>query len=338
MSKRTRLVTGLVVLTIGMLLPSLLARALDHPVIAAAIFMPVMAGMLPTVLGGARIALISVPVLVVACGLAVVGHGNAILAGVVMGATSLAFGLSCRSGANKFLVMVPITVGFIVCVPPNLATDVTANVGFVALVTLVGSLWGVGLGWVVTRRSTHQSPEPEAWSRTWAYAITLALLTGLAAAISIATNWGHAGGWFVLTVVIVFQPYLRVAAQKTFQRAGGTVVGVGIALVIDFVVPWTPVKAIIGAALFPIAIVILIKPQYPYWAYTAVLTPGIVLLEGAATSIAITAGSRLAATFAGVALSLVAVVVLAPLYRHYTGGAPDTAAPNRSDADPAAAQ
>ncbi|MFM7212910.1 MAG: hypothetical protein ACKOYQ_13115, partial [Actinomycetota bacterium] len=59
---------------------------------------------------------------------------------------------------------------------------------------------------------------------------------------------------------------------------------------------------------------------------------------GSGTSIAITAGSRLAATFAGAALSLVAVVVLTPLYRHYTGGAPDTAAPNRSDADPAAAQ
>ena len=332
MSKRARLITGLIVLTVGMTVPSLIALAAGRTDIASAIFLPVMAGMLPMGLAGPRAALLAIPVLTVASVLAVVAQGDAVFAALTMASTALVIGLACRFGASRALVMVPVTVGFVVCLPPRLDADMVINVGLVALVTVVGSLWGAGLSWVVTRKSTKPAMKPETWQRTWAYAITLAVLTGAAAGISVATNWGHTGGWFVLAVVVVFQPYLRDAFDKTLQRAGGTVVGIAVALAINVVITNGTITAILGAILFPVAIIVLIKPKYPYWMFAAVLTPAIVLLEGSATSVVSTAFARLAATLAGAALSLVAVAVLTPLYGHYTKKV------GSGDAHPAAAE
>lgn len=315
MSKRARLTLGLVALTVGLLVPSAIAMAGGRTDIASAIFLPVMAGMLPMALAGPRAALLAIPVLTVASALAVIARGEALGAALTMGATALVIGLTCRYGASKALVMVPVTVGFVVCVPPSLDADITINTGLVALVTAIGALWGAGVGWVVTRKSKRPELKPETWQRAWAYAITLAVLTSGAAGISVATNWGHTGGWFVLTVVVVFQPYLRDAFDKTLQRAGGTVVGIAAALLINLVVTNATITAVIGTVLFPIAIIVLIKPKYAYWMYAAVLTLAIVLLEGSSGSVVSTAFERLAATFAGAALSLAAVALLTPVYR-----------------------
>jgi uncharacterized membrane protein YccC len=232
-----------------------------------------------------------------------------------MAATALLVGLACRWGRSKNLVLVPITVGFVVCVPPTTTTDLPIQPLLLGAASLAAALWGAAVGSFLGKKMPKAPPQLEIWPRVWAYAIVLAILTGIAAGISVATDWGHAGGWFILTVVLVFQPYLQDSFRRTGQRAVGTVIGVIGAYVIHLLLPWSTVEIIVGAALMVIAVIVAMNPKYPYWFFTALLTPAIVLLAGSSSDFTEVATSRLLATLAGAALSLAAALLLAPIYR-----------------------
>jgi hypothetical protein len=241
--------------------------------------------------------------------------GDPLLAALVMAATALLVGLACRWGRSKNLILVPITVGFVVCVPPATAADLPVQPLLLGAASLAAALWGTAVGSFLGKRMPKAPPQPEIWPRVWAYAIVLAILTGIAAGISVATDWGHAGGWFILTVVLVFQPYLQDSFRRTGQRAVGTVVGVIGAYVIHVLLPWSTVEVVVGAVLMVIAVIVAMNPKHPYWFFTALLTPAIVLLAGSSSDFTEVAVSRLLATLAGAALSLAAALLLAPIYR-----------------------
>ena len=62
------------------------------------------------------------------------------------------------------------------------------------------------------------------------------------------------------------------------------------------------------------AIVVITEHKYPYWFFTTLLTPAIVLLAGSSSDFSAVAVARLLATLAGAALAFGAAILLAPLY------------------------
>jgi hypothetical protein len=313
--KSTGIGVTLVGMTVAMAVPPIIANALGQSAIAGALILPVMASLLPALLADVRTALFAAGGVAVGSTLAATVAGDPLLAALVMAATALLVGLACRWGHSKNLVLVPITVGFVICVPPATAADVPVQPLLLGAASLAAALWGTAVGSFIGRKMPKAPPQPEIWPRVWAYAIVLAILTGIAAGISVATDWGHAGGWFILTVVLVFQPYIQDSFRRTGQRAVGTVIGVISAYVIHLLLPWSTAEIIAGAALMVAAVIVAMNPKYPYWFFTALLTPAIVLLAGSSSDFTEVDISRLLATRAGAGLALAAALLLAPLYR-----------------------
>lgn len=316
MKKAVGLGIVMVLVWLAMSIPAVVAVAIGMPAAAAALILPVMAGLMPAMMTDLRTALMASGVLTIASFLGVLAHEHANAAGLIMAVTALIVGVSARWGHSKNLILVPITVGFVLCSTPSIQTDTLSNAVALGILTLVGALWGTAAGWFIGRRIPHTPPKEEAWNRTWAYAITLAILTAIAVYISVSISWGHAGAWFVMTVTIVFQPYLSDAYKRTLERAGGTVIGVIAAYVLNLLVHWTWLTIVLGIVLMTAAMFVLVMGKYPYWLYTAILTPGVLLLiAGNAADFRSTDLARLVATFAGAALSLAAVALLTPAYR-----------------------
>jgi len=313
--KSTGIGVTLAVMTVAMAVPPLIANALGAPALAGALILPVMASLLPALLADVRTSLFAAGGLAVGSAVAASVAGDALPAGIVMAATGLLVGLACRWGRSKNLILVPITVGFVICVPPTTAANLPVPPLLLGAASLAAALWGTAVGSFLGRKMPKTPPQPEIWPRVWAYAIVLAILTGIAASISVATDWGHAGGWFILTVVLVFQPYLQDSFRRTGERAVGTVIGVVAAYVVHLLLPWSTAEVIVGAVLMVIAVIVAMNPKYPYWFFTALLTPAIVLLAGSSTDFAAVAMARLLATLAGAALALAAALLLAPIYR-----------------------
>ena len=309
--------TGLfmVVTTVVMFIPPIVAHAAGYPAIAGALVMPTVVAFLPALLSDVRTSLFAAVMVSVGSTAAVAVTGNAVLAGLTMAVVALITGLGCHWGRSKNLMLVPITVGFVICVPPSLGDGQPINALALGAATLVAALWGTLAGSLLGRKSPKPPHKPEVWARTWSFAIVLAILTGVAAGISVGVSWGHAGAWFIMTVVLVFQPYLQDAFQRTWQRGAGTVIGVILAFLIHLVVPWSTAELILGEALLIGSILVMSTGKYPYWFFTSLITPAIVLLAGSSGNFVATDGARLLATFAGVGLAFIAELLLAPLYR-----------------------
>lgn len=306
---------SMAIVTIALMVPPVIASLLGHSSLAGALILPVLAGLLPAQMAGLRTGLFAAVGVAVASGAAVTVTGNALLGALVMGVTSLLTGLACRWGRSKNLIIVIITVGFVVCAPPVVVTD-NAYVDGLTLgaVTLAAALWGVLVGWFNGKAAPQPAHNPEAWARTWSYAIVLAILTAIAAYISIAIDWKHTGAWFILTIAVVFQPYLKDSLQRTWQRAAGTILGVVAAFLIHLAIPWSIALTLLGFALIMLSLFVMTNPRYPYWAFVALLTPGIVLVASTADTFGQTNFARLIATLAGAGLAFLAELLLAPLY------------------------
>ena len=309
--------TGLfmVITTVVMFVPPVIAHAAGYPSLAGALVMPTVAAFLPALLADTRTSIFAAGMVSAGSAAAVAVSGNSILAGLTMAAVAFITGLGCHWGRSKNLMIVPITVGFVICLPPNAASDRATDALLVGAASLAAALWGTLAGSLLGRRSPKPPHKPEVWVRTLWYAAVLAILTGVAAGISVGISWGHAGAWFIMTVVLVFQPYLQDAFQRTWQRGAGTVIGVLLAFLIHLVMPWSTVELILGEIFLIVSMLVISTGKYPYWFFTSLITPAIVLLAGSSGNFMATDGARLLATFAGVGLAFAAEFLLAPTYR-----------------------
>lgn len=156
------------------------------------------------------------------------------------------------------------------------------------------------------------NPIPPARAR--GYALILSLTTVITTAIAVVWQWGHAGGWLIMTPLIVLQPYLHDALAKSIRRALGTTVGFAIAFSLAIFVPerWAIYAIALG---FAIAAIVAMERRWDYSIYAVFLTVTIVLWEGSSTSITHTDLARLVATLAGIGLALCIMVAALPFYR-----------------------
>ena len=304
--------------------------ALDVVLMVVAGFAPAIAMGLAGWSNGANVAILSGLAIFIACmggtgwrtGL-VISLPFALLAGLadwaapspVWAACVLAFaaflrGYAARAGMHDALIMTVISLGFIVASPPQSDPSLAAPM-YVALVALGASVWATFVMFLLRHRlhqHQHTRLDPR---RVMAFSLVLALLVGAATWAVVALDLGHTGGWIILTIVVVFQPSLGAGFTKAAHRAAGTVLGFLIAILVGLLVHSGPLLSLAGTVFLMAAFMLMLQGR-PYWLYATVLTPAIVLLESAGSTVDKVAEERLGATLIGVAVTLIVMLALTP--------------------------
>lgn len=245
---------------------------------------------------------------------AMLAAGSWLWSSLVMIAVSLSYAITARWGWRSALILLPIALGFVVADPPVYDGSRWVAALLIAAGTALFGLLAVGFNAVSIRPRPTPTATVLSPSRTWSFAVMLTVVTTITTLWAVIGELGHTGGWLIMTPFIVILPYVQDAWVKSGKRIGGTLIGVAVAYLVGLVIPWQPVLYLIVIVLASLAFIAKAK-QWDYIYWVALLTPTIVILEGTSTSVDQTAISRLLATLGGVALSLIAIALAAPLYR-----------------------
>ncbi len=252
----------------------------------------------------------------------------ALLAALVMAAAAFARGYCATTGLHNALMMSVISLGFIVAQPPDPGSVLPAPV-FAGLVVLATSLWVTLVVFAVRRWMHPMKLVAIPRARALGYSSVLAIMVGVATWFVVHFDLGHAGGWIILTIVVVFQPSLADGIRKGIERSAGTLFGFIIAMVIGLVVKDTALLYVLGMALMLIAEWLMLSGR-PYWQFATALTPAIVLVDGANTSVVQVAEVRLGATLIAVVATMAVMLALTPVVKHLSGGSEPVGAAHNS--------
>lgn len=301
------LAVGLVLVTLAPV--AVLAIAgLDAALLAAVL--GGLTGMIAGVVIGGRFAVGVAIVMAVAQFFSYIALSNAIAAGVVMGITALLYGLVSRRGATAAVVTFPIAILITITAPPeaiiNRPTSVTALV--VAIGALIGCLWGAVPGVIVGRRITRPVLGGLSVPSAWIYAVTLAIVAGGATAFVVARDFQKGGEWLVLTIFIVVQPSVQRTWEKLLHRIGGTAGGFVIVAIVSVLTDSSALLYFLSIAFMVSAVVVKIESR-PYWQYVLMLTPSVVIAEGATTDLLELDVVRLEFTLLGALISFAVLFV-----------------------------
>lgn len=271
---------------------------------------------------------ISVPFALLS-GLADWAAPNPWLAATVLAVAAFLRGYASKVGMHDALIMTVIALGFIAASPVSSGTSIPSPL-FVALVTLIAGLWATLVMFLLRHRlrvRDHIGLDPV---RVLPFSLILAGLVGVATWCVVDFNLGHTGGWVILTILVVFQPTVGASFRKAAHRAAGTILGIVIAVTIGALVANQGLLYFLGTAFLMGAFILMLQGR-PYWLYATVLTPAIVLLESAGTTVDQVAEQRLGATLVGVAASVAVMLALTPFVKRLTAStAPDADAVRRS--------
>lgn len=276
--------------------------------LAGSAVLAAVAGVIAAVFVPLRMSLAVAALIGVGTGVAVVAADLPWLAAVLMAGCGVAMGFAAKTGAASAVTLAPVTVAFILSEPPDLSPVL------VAVVLFGSAALGVGLGASVRRHVHPAGLTALSTERAAAYGAMLAFLAGISGYFVARVQAGHAGAWLLLTYFVVIQPYLQRGWRKAVERASGTVLGFAVAVMIGLITQARGVLFLVGVLALILGMWLWIK-GHPYWQSTTAMTVGIVIAEGASSSVISTAEQRLIATVIGVGASLLAMALLRPLYR-----------------------
>lgn len=305
------IVGGVIILVLATLLPGLVMSAIGWSAATGVAILGVMSSFIASVMSSWRVGLgLALPLAIASALAASVTH-NPWLAALVMLVVAGSRGLLAMRGLHVALTTAVIAVGFVVAQPPASATSLPDSL-FVGIVMLAFALYGAGIVALLSRRLPSLKPTPALVApRAELFAVTSGILMAVATWFVIRLDLGHTGAWMLLTIVVVLQPYVQDGFHKALQRAGGTILGFAGAMIVGYLIHWTPLLYMLGMVAMGAALIMMMTKR-PYWVYAAYLTAAIVLLEGASTSIEDTAEQRLAATLVGAAAALAVTLALQP--------------------------
>ena len=242
--------------------------------------------------------------------LAALFPGNPWWGAFVLGVVAYLVGRSAARGLSSALLMVPIALGFQIAQPPEVTVGIPEPL-FLGLLVLVTAIFSTAVVFVVSRtRPTSNSLTPVTAVRASYFALALGPFVAIATWFVVDLNLGHAGAWMILTILVIFKPFIQDGIQKAASRTLGTIGGFVIAIVVAQFSSSEIVYYVVGAAAMITALAVVLL-GHPYWQYAIALTTAIVMIEGA-TDLVRTAETRLAATLIGVAVSMIVMLVLRP--------------------------
>lgn len=247
--------------------------------------------------------------------LAVWAAPYALAAAIVLAAAAFLRGYGAKAGLQNAMLTTVIALGFVVSTPPQFSGSVPAPI-LAGIITLATALW-VTLVVFLAKKWVHP-PKLEVMktARVMWFSTTLALLVGVATWFVIDLKLGHGGGWIILTIVVVYQPYIGDGFKKAGGRAIGTLIGFVIAICIGEFVTSGPILYLLGTVFLVVAITFMLGGK-PYWWFAAFLTPAIVLYESAGSTVTKVAVERLGATLIGVTGTIVVMLILLPLAKYF---------------------
>lgn len=244
---------------------------------------------------------------------------NPWFAAMVLAVAAFLRGYAAKVGIHDALVMTVIALGFFVASPIPLGASGAFNPlpVYVTVVSLVAALWATLVMYLLRNRlhvREHAALDPV---RVIPFSLVMAVLVGVATWFVVDLNLGHTGGWIILTILVVFQPSLGAGFTKAAHRAAGTIFGIVIAVVIGTLLSNQGLLYVVGTAFLLVAFILMLQGR-PYWLYATVLTPAIVLLESAGSTVREVSEERLGATLIGVAFTVLVMLCLAPFAKYLT--------------------
>ena len=296
---------------------------LHRPSFVTILVQGMVAGFITGMMIGFSYAMVTLPVAALFLAGSVGVSHTTVLAVILVAIAAVVYRITLYWG-NIVAVSLPmIFIGLWIFEPPvAVGKDpaAAANVLAVGLLFLGGALWAACLGSVMRIKSNL----PAIPGLSLGHATIAGVLTALAFApatwIIINHNLGQGGSWFILTVVIVFQPFSPHPWRKTLERVFGTFIGFVIAYGVTLLLPSTArgmAFILPGIALFAIAIHVISDPTKPYWLWATTFTSALILILGASSgqkglNLAIRQLDqvRLFATLSGAATSLVMTAIV----------------------------
>jgi len=233
-------------------------------------------------------------------------------AAIVMAAGAALYGRSSRWGVSSAIVVAPIALGFVMTDRVSVVESASDlhNAAVVGGITLVASLWGVLVGWILGRKVPRKALEPVPARQATTFAVVMAVVSGVTMWVVSALELGHTGGWVLATLFVMIQPSTGDTWSRTLHRLLGTLLGFVIALVAGVLIGAAWAHYLIALACMVTAAVIRLTPERPYWQYATFLTPAVVLAAGAGGAVLDVDRARLGATLAGGVISIALVAAI----------------------------
>lgn len=247
--------------------------------------------------------------------LAVWAAPYAFAAAIVLAVAAFLRGYGAKAGIHNALLTTVIALGFIVSDPPKFTGSLPSAL-VAGLVMLATTLWVTLIVFLAKKWVHPPQLAPLETARVIWFSSILAIMVGVATWFVVDLNLGHGGGWIILTIVVVYQPYLGDSFKKAGARAIGTVLGFLIAIIVGAFVTNGPVLYLLGTVCLVVAMVFMMAGK-PYWLFATFLTPAIVLYESAGSTVEKVAVERLDATLIGIAGTLAVMLILLPLAKHF---------------------
>lgn len=313
MDSRVRLVLLIAAANVFLFLPLVVLPSSQFDSAGGLLSVAAIAMVSVTYARGLKVGITSGAFLGLASAVAIASASNAFAGVIVMTLVAVLQGLTGRSGLNKATIMIPVTLAFVVTEPPAagpLSSALVFGLALAGFAMIVAATIGL-----ITKKSAPASHSNAiSRSRTASYAALLSVTTIATSSIALSNDWGHTGGWLIMTPFIVIQPYVQDGWRKALARAGGTVLGFAIAYGLAELLGPSIALTITGFLFATAAILARVK-VWPYAVYATFLTPAIVIIESSGRSVTELADKRLEATILGVALSMIAMAIAVPIYR-----------------------
>lgn len=311
-----KIAIGVTFVVITNYVPAVLLGVLGYGYLAGTTLLATMTGTIAGLSGGFGVSTLVSVVLGVGGGCAVWSTGAPIGAAALYVALSALAGLFATKGHVGSYLLAPIAIAFALAAPPTnsdgkLTSPIVLGIGMFAC-----ALWSSAIASAVRHRLKLPEPPAVSISRGVAYGGALALMTGIAAFFVVQLALGHSGAWWITTIYVCFEPYMKDAIQRTLERSFGTIVGFLIAMAAAFLFgSYNWIMVCLGAAFMVLAVVARIQADRPYWQYAAMITPTVVLLEGVGSSVTDIAYARLGYTLLGAVMAIALEIAVLPAYQ-----------------------
>ena len=315
-AKTKSIVTSVLLMVIAGFAPALVMGALGWKSAVSVAMLGGLATFLASTMGrGWQTGLVIAVPFSVLTALAVWSAPYALAAAIVLAAAAFLRGYGAKAGMHNALLTTVIALGFLVADPPRFTSSLPSAL-LAGLVMLATTLWVTSI--VFLAKKWVHPPKLEAidTARVIWFSSILAIMVGVATWFVVDLNLGHGGGWIILTIVVVYQPYLGDGFKKAGGRAIGTVIGFMIAIIVGVFVTNGPILYVLGTVCLVVAMAVMMIGK-PYWWFATFITPAIVLYNSAGSTVTKVAIERVEATFIGIAGTLVVMLILLPLAKHF---------------------
>lgn len=310
----------LAVLVVG-LLPPLLIGFAGWPGALGVGHFAVMGAATAAIAGGLRLGVGVTVSIAVAGAIGMVVRDQPLLVALLMTVLGGLYGWWAAAGWGSGAMMVPALVPYLVQEPPPLFSSdpATVDAPYLAAFTavfLVSGIWGAFVVSRIASGPKEHKPATAKLRATIAYGLALGATGGITAAIALNLSPTLHWAWITLTIFLLANPTGSPDRRKVADRLIGSVVGFLVAVLL-FALP-VGSSALSVAALLMLTTALTLKVAgTPYWAYVALLTPAVVLLDADGTDGSWLAEQRLGFTLLGAVLAVGVSVAAHVVYRRW---------------------